>query len=63
MTKHENDPVKTVCGGTLIYPEKYPSAKYQGEQIYFCTNACLRVFKLDPEKFLAGEVEHPIHED
>jgi len=63
MTNAEIDPVKTVCGGTLKNPEKYPSASYQGEQIYFCTNACLRVFRQDPEKFLAGEVEHPLHED
>lgn len=54
---------KTACGGTLQDPENYPSAVYQGEKIYFCTRACLRVFEHDPDPFMAGEVEHPIEED
>ena len=54
---------RTACGGTIKDPTKYPSADYRGETIYFCTRACLRVFKEDPNAFMAGEVEHPTEED
>ena len=54
---------KTACGGTLAYPENYPSAMYRGEKVYFCMRACLRVFQQDPDAFMAGEIEHPIAED
>ncbi|MHB8778150.1 MAG: hypothetical protein ACYC6R_10360 [Anaerolineales bacterium] len=54
---------KTACGGVLEDPTKYPSAMYRGERIYFCTRACLGVFKQDPDPFMAGEVEHRIQED
>ncbi|MFN8386352.1 MAG: hypothetical protein U0V48_02520 [Anaerolineales bacterium] len=50
---------KTVCGGTITDPAKYPSAEYRGETVYFCTLACLRVFKEDPDAFMSGEIEHP----
>jgi YHS domain-containing protein len=36
---------------------------YQGERIYFCTRACLRVFEQAADAFMAGEVEHPVEED
>lgn len=35
---------KTVCGGKIKDSTKYPSAVYRGEEIYFCTQACLEVF-------------------
>jgi len=54
---------KTACGGTIKDPMKYSSAEYHGETIYFCTRACLQVFKEDPDAFMAGEVEHPTEED
>ena len=54
---------KTACGGRLTDPANYPSAIYRGEQIYFCTWACLRAFERDPDRFMAGEVEHPIAEN
>jgi YHS domain-containing protein len=54
---------RTACGGTIKDPTKYPSADYQGESIYFCTHACLRVFKEDPDAFMTGDVEHPTEED
>lgn len=54
---------KTVCGGALKDPSKYPSAIYRGEWVYFCTRACLRVFEQDPDPFMAGQVEHPLDED
>ena len=53
---------KTACGGRLKAPTNYPSAMYRGEPIYFCTRACLRAFERDPDPFMTGEVEHPIHE-
>ena len=52
-------PILSVCGGALDEPEKYPSVEYKGQRLYFCTKACLRAFEGDPERFLAGEVEHP----
>jgi YHS domain-containing protein len=54
---------KTACGGKLKDPTKYPSADYRGEQVYFCTRACLRVFEQDPDAFMAGDMEHPLEED
>ena len=53
----------TACGGKLKDPTKYPSADYRGEQVYFCTRACLRVFEQDSDAFMAGQVEHPLEED
>lgn len=55
--------VKTVCGGALAEPEKYPRAAYRGEIIYFCTLGCLRAFEKAPEAFMAGEIEHPLDDD
>jgi len=40
-------------------PESFPSASFHGERVYFCTPACLAVFESDPERFMAGEIEHP----
>ena len=54
---------KTACGGKLKDPTKYPSVTYRGEQVYFCTRACLRVFEGNPDAFMAGEVEHPLEEE
>jgi len=64
MTQDEPEPIfKTACEGTLKDPSKYPSAIYNGERFYFCTRACLRIFNLDPDAFMAGKVEHPLEED
>ncbi len=49
----------TVCGGKMKDPEKFPSAIFHGERVYFCTPACLLAFESDPERFMAGEIEHP----
>ena len=54
---------KTACGGKLKDPTNYPNADYQGERVYFCTRACLRVFEQDPDAFIAGEVEHPTEDE
>lgn len=40
-------------------PQKYPSAIFHGERVFFCTLACLKAFESDPERFMAGEIEHP----
>jgi len=64
MEQNENETViKSICGGVLTEPEKYPSALYEGKHLYFCTRACLRVFQQNPQAFLDGEVEHPFEED
>ena len=54
---------KTACGGKLKDTIGYPSTIYRGEQVYFCTRACLSVFEQNPDPFMAGEIEHPIHEE
>jgi YHS domain-containing protein len=53
-------PGKTACSGTLKRTEGFPSAMYGGERIYFCTQACLRVFEQNPGDFMAGKLEHPL---
>lgn len=49
----------TACGSEIRDHEQYPSAMYHGETVYFCTQACLKAFNLDPDPFMAGEIEHP----
>jgi YHS domain-containing protein len=64
MDQSEKQPVtKSVCGGVLAEPEKYPSVIFKDERLYFCARACLRVFQQNPQAFLDGEVEHPLEED
>lgn len=66
MAESTNPPLpeyKTACGGKLKDPTKYPSAVFRGEQVYFCTRSCLRVFEQDPDPFMVGEIEHPIDEE
>ena len=57
------DEILTVCGGRIDNPEKYPSALYKGRRVFFCTRACLRVFESDPDRFMAGEMEHPAEDE
>lgn len=59
----EKQITQTVCGGKIKEPEKYPTAEYHGERIYFCNNACLRAFAQNPDAFMAGEVEHPSEDE
>lgn len=54
------EPFTTACGGKIKNPEQFPSALFNGEKVYFCTHACLRAFEADPERFMAGEIEHPL---
>ena len=51
--------LKTVCGSEIRDQGQYPSSVYRGEVVYFCTGACLRTFQGDPDRFIAGEIEHP----
>jgi len=44
-------------------PDKYPSAIYRGQVVYFCTGGCLRAFQCEPDRFIAGEIEHPEDDD
>ncbi len=53
----------TTCGGKIKDPDRYPSAIYRSQRVYFCTRACLRVFESDPDRFIAGKIEHPTDED
>ena len=59
----EQQEIKSACGGILKDPSRYPSAMFNGERVYFCTNACLKAFLKDPEAFMAGEIEHPLEDD
>ena len=63
MEQNTQPIVKTQCGGILTEPEKYPSADYQGQRVYFCNLACLRAFEKNPDGFMSGEVEHPLDEE
>ncbi len=53
----------TACGGKVENPQRFPSAVFKGERLFFCTAACLRAFETNPEGFMAGEIEHPIDEE
>lgn len=59
----ETQIIKTACGGILKTLTGYPSAQYNGEMIYFCTNACWKAFLSAPDAFMAGEIEHPLEDD
>lgn len=63
LDKSRASTAKTACGGKLKDVAGYPSTIYHGEQVYFCTRACLSVFEQNPDPFMAGEIEHPIHEE
>jgi len=52
----------TACGGRIQEPERYPSAIYRGQRIFFCNTACLGAFESDPERFMAGEIKHPLQQ-
>lgn len=54
---------KTVCGGILKDTTGYPTATYEGKQIYFCTRSCLQAFEQNPDAFIAGEIEHPLDDE
>jgi YHS domain-containing protein len=49
----------TACGGQIQSDSGYPSAYFQGKRVFFCTQACLRVFEAAPNAFMAGEIDHP----
>ena len=53
----------TACGGKIKDPERLPSAVFKGERLFFCTTACLQAFESDPERFLSGEIEHPLDKE
>jgi len=59
----EKEEAVTACGGKLTDTTGYPSAIYRGKRVYFCLHTCLRVFESDPDRFMAGEIEHPATED
>jgi YHS domain-containing protein len=63
ISNRQDKTAVTACGGEIKDPENYPSALFRGERVFFCTQACLRAFKSDPERFMDGEVEHPLDEE
>lgn len=45
--------LETICQRPIpAGPQYYPQAEHQGKVLYFCTQACLDAFLLDPERFL-----------
>jgi hypothetical protein len=44
-------------------PSNDPSSNWESRQVYFCTNAGLRILHQDREAFMNGEVERPFDED
>ena len=63
LDKSQTPIAKTACGGKLKDTTGFPSAIYHGEQVYFCTRTCLRVFEQNPDPFMAGEIAHPISDE
>jgi len=59
MSKDETPPTPaqkpvcaTVCHRVLTVDSVWvPQAEYQGQTLYFCTEACLEAFCADPERF------------
>ena len=54
------EPAKTTCGGAINSKDAWPSATYKGKKVYFCSQACLRVFEQRTDDFMAGKIEHPL---
>ena len=63
LDKPQAQIAKTACGGKLKDTAGYPSAVYRGEEVYFCTRACLHAFEQNPDLFMAGEIDHPINDE
>lgn len=55
--------LKTACGGTLREAGDRVSVEYKGRRVYFCRKACYRVYLTDPDRFMKGQVPHPLEED
>ncbi len=55
--------IETACGGKMEWNENIPSAMYHGKTVYFCMKSCLKAFQSDPDRFMAGEIEHPAEEE
>jgi YHS domain-containing protein len=53
----------TACGGFLREEGEHPSVVHRGKRIYFCRKACYRVYLTDPERFMKGQIPHPLEED
>jgi YHS domain-containing protein len=53
----------TACGGRINEPGRYPTAMYRGKLVYFCNKACLLAFIDNPDRFMSGEIGHPLELD
>ena len=63
MKQEVSQSPQSACGGLLKDVTRYPSVMYRGENVYFCSSACLKVFLESPDLFMAGEIEHPKPEE
>ncbi len=46
-------PLPMVCGRRPVGdPAYFALAEYHGQRVYFCTDACLNEFLLDPDGFI-----------
>jgi len=59
INENHKKSVETACGGKIKDPSLYPSSEYEGNMVYFCTEACRLAFHVDPDRFMTGELEHP----
>jgi YHS domain-containing protein len=50
----------TACGGRIYEPERYASVTYRGRQVFFCSKSCLLAYQADPDRFMSGEIDHPL---
>jgi YHS domain-containing protein len=57
---HERELPRTACGGKLKKTDGFPNDTYNGELIYFCSQACWLAFQAHPDEFMSGQIEHPI---
>lgn len=53
----------TACGGKLREVGEHPSVEYRGRRVYFCRKACLRVYETDPDRFMKGQIPHPVEDE
>jgi len=52
----------TACGGVIRDLRNRPSAEFRGRTVYFCRWACLRAYESNPERFMSGQIPHPLEE-
>jgi YHS domain-containing protein len=56
--KYISAPLFTTCGGKITDSSTYPSEMFEGQRVYFCEESCRLAFLKNPERFMAGEIDH-----